>query len=112
MPIERREIRLTEQELIHAIQAYGRQTPGVLPIGVLLGTDVADRTPDPPRVTVAVRLAADPDQPPVDVRISDQSLFELLIRFCMEEGIPLPRAGTKTAWVMDGLVTLVIENRR
>ncbi len=108
MPHERREIRLFEDELLQAIEVYGRQTPGVLPTGPLLGVSVAGKAPEPPVVTVTVRCAADPSGSPVEIVLNDESVFEVLVRFCLEEGIPIPRGGKKTTSVIDGLLALVI----
>jgi len=108
MPFERREIRLTNDELLQAIEVYGRQTPGVLPTGPLLGVVVANSALEMPVVTVTVRCAADMTGPPVDIVLNHESVFEVLVRFCLEEGIPIPRGGRKTTSVLDGLLALVI----
>ncbi len=108
MPLERREICLTNDELLEAIEFYGRQTPGVLPAGALLEVVVANHAPERPSVTATIRCTYDPVGPPVEVILNDQSVLELLLRFCVEEGIPIPRGGDKKTSVIDGLLTLVI----
>lgn len=111
MPIERREICLTDEELMRAVQAYGRQTPGLLPIGPMLSVRVVVKAPNIPVVTVSIRLAGDSAEPPVDVCLGDESIFELLVRFCLDEGVPMPRGGKKVAQVIDGMLAMVIDHR-
>jgi hypothetical protein len=109
MPIERREIRLTDAELIQAMAAYARLTPGVLPDGQLLGMSASRSPAGAPIVTASVLLTAEPNGPPIEVRLAYESLFELLIRFCREEGIPMPRSGNKAAHVVGNSLYLVID---
>jgi hypothetical protein len=109
MPIERREISLHTHELMQAVASYARQTPGALPVGEILGVCPSQASSGRPSVVVSVMLSAEPDGPPIDVRLTYESVFELLIRFCREEGIPMPRSGKKEARVVGALLTLLIE---
>jgi hypothetical protein len=112
MPIERREVRLDNTELMQAVASYAHQTPGVLPTGSLVGVQVRNHDPGAPSVTAAVRLAAEPQALPIEVRLSHDSVLELMVRFCKEEGIPVPRAGAKAVTVIAGLLTLVIDQSK
>ncbi len=109
MPIERREISLHTHELMQAVASYARLTPGVLPSGRILAVCPTMACANGPTVLVSVMLAAEPDGPPIDVRLTYESVFELLIRFCRDEGIPMPRSGSKSARVVDKNLALVIE---
>jgi hypothetical protein len=109
MPVERREIRLSNDEVMAAVSAYARLTPGILPSGKLQNVLVAVSAARP-CVTASVALVGDPSGPLVAVSISYESIVELVIRFCQEEGIPMPRGGSKHASIMDGLLTLVIDH--
>jgi hypothetical protein len=109
MPIERREIRLTGDELIQATSGYARFTPGVLPDGQILSVTVALTPQGQPVVTATVLLTETPDRPPIEVLLAYESLCELLIRFCRDEGIPMPRKSNKTAQVVGASLTLVID---
>lgn len=112
MPIERREIRLAEDELMRAIISYGRQTPGVLPPGPVLRVALQHVPDAAPCVTATVLLAADREEPPVDVRLQASNVLEMLVRYCQEEGIPIPRGGQKSTSVIGGMLTLVIDSPR
>ncbi len=110
MPLERREIRFRNEELLRAIASYGRLTPGVLPEGALQGVSVALGAQGAPAVTVLVALAVGGPGESVEVHLSSDSILELMIGFCRQEGIPMPRSASKHAAVFDSLLGLVIEH--
>jgi hypothetical protein len=112
MPIERREVRLDNTELMQAVASYALQTPGVLPNGNLVRVQVVHAAPGAPSVTAAVCPSAEPQASPIEVRLSHDSVLELLVRFCKEEGIPVPRSGAKAVTVIAGLLTLVIDQSK
>ena len=45
----------------------------------------------------------------LDVRLRDTSVLALLIRFCLENNVPIPKRGNKAVRLVDGLLTLVID---
>ena len=104
MPIERRTISLLEDELRQAVEAFRRVTPDVLPAGALRAVRV-EGSSTPPVVTVSVQAAGHA----LDVRLRDASVLALLIRFCSENNVPIPKRGNKVVRVVDGLLTLVID---
>jgi hypothetical protein len=110
MPIERRDIRFTPDELVRAISSYARQTPGVLPHGRLNSVAVAQAQDTAPVVTATVIPPAKTQSTPIEVQLSQDSILEMMIRFCKEESIPVPRNGRKAARVTEGLLTLIIDH--
>jgi hypothetical protein len=46
----------------------------------------------------------------MDVPLRDVDILGLLIRFLLENNVPIPRAGTKAAMVIDGNVALSIDS--
>jgi len=104
VPIERRTISLLEDELRQAVEAFRRVTPDVLPAGALRavrieGGDAA------PVLTASVQAG----ERVLDVRLRDTSVLALLIRFCLENNVPIPKRGNKAVRLVDGLLTLVID---
>jgi hypothetical protein len=104
VPIERRYISLLEDELRQAVEAFRRVTPDVLPAGALRAVRVEGGGARP-ALTASVQVA----EHVVDIRLRDTSVLGLLVRFCLENNVPIPKRGNKVVTVVDGLLTLVID---
>jgi hypothetical protein len=112
MPIEKRQILLSEDEVIHAIVAYRNVTPAFLPRGDILKLSVSPTTHDGPggaEVTVTICMRYGSTEQMVDLKVDPADIVNLLIRFCLENNIPMPRQGTKATVLIDGMLALAIE---
>jgi hypothetical protein len=113
MPVERRQILLSDEELTHAVEAYRGVNPGFLPQGDLLqvkvGPGAGDHAAGAVAVAITIRMCYGQSQQEVDVPIREIDVMHLLIRFCLENNIPIPRLGTKSAALIDGTLALQIE---
>jgi hypothetical protein len=44
----------------------------------------------------------------ISIEIAEADIVHLLIRFCLENNIPIPKVGRKSAGIIDGMLALVI----
>jgi hypothetical protein len=113
MPIERRQILLSSEELAHALDAYRRVNTTFLPQGdvlkVAVGPGADKHIPGGVELTASIRMRYGGSEHEADFMIGGTELLELLIRFCLENNIPVPREGAKFAALIDGAVALRIE---
>lgn len=106
MPIERRDITFTPDELLQAIDFYRICAPELLPPGPITGLSAHPGKGGAVTLSVTVRGVAGP----VESRLHAASVLEMLIRFCIESRIPLLRRARKHVTTADGNVTLVLED--
>ncbi len=90
---EIRQIMLTEDELVHAIEAYRKVVPGFLPPGKITHCLFADEE----TVTVSIETPCNDGVKPVTFILQGFDIVEALITFCIQRNIPLPREGKKSA---------------
>lgn len=104
MAAELRFIILSDTDFRSAIQSFRRSHPGFLPDGAVeRWTAVEDHTLE---LNVAVKGGASTNNVPF--KIESHHVVEILVRFCMENNIPIPRAGRKCWIVKDGRIGLRI----
>jgi hypothetical protein len=113
MPIERRQILLSDEELAHAVDAYRNASPSFLPPGSILQVNVGTRPGHCATgggvMTVGVCLTYGETEQRMDVTVRETDIVNLLVRFCPENNVLLPRSAPKTAAAVDGKLALVIE---
>ncbi len=111
MPSERRQIILSAEETVHAVEAYRRVRPELLPRGPILGfrLDAPEAAGGAPALLVRVEMAYGRTHQAAEVRAEEADLLELLVRCCLENNIPIPRGGSKRAALIDGALALVID---
>ena len=111
MPVERRHILLSTEETLHAIQSYARMRPQFLPHGQVLGFRLDEGDEESGiGLTVSVEVAYGATQAMLDVRATQPDIVELLIRCCLENNIPIPRSGAKTAAVVNEHLALIVRH--
>ena len=104
MPIELRRIILSADELDRAISSYRRITDGFLPDGDVDSTKVnQDGTLC---ITVNMSYSAPPKH--ADFDINAEHTRGILIRFCLENNIPIPRNGEKISLESNGRLVLQV----
>ena len=104
MPLEQRRIILTPEELASAVRAYGRITPGVLPLGEILDCQLGGS----PFLRMSVKMTYGNNQVVANVDYDAAVACDIAIRFCLENNIPIPLRGEKQAIVVDGRLGLEI----
>lgn len=113
MPLEKRQIILSENELLHALSAYRNVNTKFLPGGDILQVTIAARCADRPAegvvVTVSIQMCYGDSQQKIDVPLRDADILSLLVRFCLENNVPIPRSGAKAAGAVDGKLALLID---
>ena len=109
MPIERRRVSLFEGEVRLAVESYRRATPEVLPAGPLQQVSITDVPGGAPAMTVSVLMRYGSVEQLIEVRLNDDHVLALVVRFCVENNIPLPRTAKKTVVLQDGMLTLVFD---
>ena len=98
MPLERREIVLIGDELTNAVHAFAHADPGLLPNGVIIG--VAVYSEEEP-IAVTIKLAGTkPDAEGTCIYLQKEQCLPILVRFCSEHNIPVPRAGRKMVKIL------------
>ena len=105
MPRERREILLSEDELVDAIRSYRRMQKDVLPAGEIVAVEV--QSADCIKVSIVMEYGDCEQQ--ADFVLSGARVIEVLIRFCIENNIPIPRCGKKSLQITAGELCLKIE---
>ena len=105
MPRERREILLSQTELVDAVRSYRRMHPDALPAGEIIAVEV--ERADSLKVTILMKYG-DSEQK-ADFAFSGTRVIEVLIRFCSENNIPIPRSGKKSLQINAGELSLKIE---
>ena len=109
MPIERRHIMLSEAEVRHAVLSYRNVRPDFLPHGDLGQLSIQHAASDSGvRLAIGVVVTYGINRQTLTIEVADLDLIALLIRCCLENNIPIPKAGVKSADVIDGLLTLTI----
>ncbi len=109
MPIERREIILSHEELLQAVQAYAKMTSTFLPRGQIIEACIGPGADGGAELTVVVDAIYGQSQQRIEVRAGAPDVLELLIRCCLENNIPIPRRGVRGMRVVEGMLALVIE---
>ena len=112
MPMERRQIILSTDETLQAIQAYRRAAPEFLPRGRILGfrLDEPEAPGGPPALTVSIEMTYGRTHQVTEVRAEGADVVQVLVRCCVENNIPIPRRGAKRAALVDGALALLIEH--
>ena len=111
MPVERRQIILSEVEVLQAIESYRRTHAEFLPHGEVAGLTLKP-TPGNSGVhlTVNVGMIYGQTRHAISIEVADADIVELLIRCCLENNIPIPKSSSKSAGVTDGMLTLIINS--
>jgi hypothetical protein len=109
MPIEQRQIMLSEAEVLQALESYRRTRTDFLPNGDVTGLALKP----PPRdgsvhLVVSVVMVYGQTRHTISIEIAEADVVHLLIRFCLENNIPIPKIGRKSAGIIDGMLALVI----
>ncbi|MEQ9520819.1 MAG: hypothetical protein RLN89_15420 [Parvibaculum sp.] len=95
MAAELRFIILTEADFRLAIQSFRRSHPGFLPDGAVENwTESENGT-----LELALTVKGGVTTNHVPFKIESHHVVEILVRFCIENNIPIPRAGRKT-WLL------------
>ena len=105
MPREVRFITFSEAEVVQAINAYSRITPGVLPDGevVTIGGD------DQSDFFVIMKTFYGQGFQEITVNLDSFHVVEMLVRYCIENNIPVARQAVKTYKVTENRVVLRME---
>ncbi len=109
MPTEKRQIIFSKDEVMQALRAYRLTHHDFLPSG-----DVIEFTLKPTaggggvHLTVACNLIYGETRQTINIEVADADVVELLIRCCLENNIPIPRMGQKSANAVDGMLALII----
>lgn len=105
MPRERREIIFSLEEVESAVRSYARVTPRFLPVveQIACSHDAAGR------LTIAVRAAYGATVQEMKIEARPRDTAALLVRFCLENNIMLPRAGRKSVVAREDGLALLIE---
>jgi hypothetical protein len=106
MPIEHREVVVDENELHLAVGAFVRVWPMSFPEGRYAAAKLAS-TPDGP-VVEALFDSTEGTNQSNRFCLDSGMLIEVLVRFCHENNIPVPRAGRKSVQVSQSSVSLKI----
>ncbi len=97
-----RRVTLNTDELVQALNAYRTVAGNFLPAGAIDGFDVIDASSI--NVTLIPKGSTDKKQ----VVVTDSLLVPVMIRFCIENNIMLPKQGQKSALVAQGGISLCI----
>jgi hypothetical protein len=91
MATEQRKIMLNPAELMAALRAFRSANPGRIPPGEIVECRCEDD-----HVALDIRGRDDVGPRNFSHRLSYESMCDVLIRFCIENNVPLPRRGKKS----------------
>lgn len=118
MPLEQRKIILTRDETEQALLSFRRSREAFLPEGQIRDFRVAalaaEQGPEADgdaaaELVVALTPPDDPGAAPERVSLSGPNLTGMLIKFCLENNIPVPKNSQRRSCVHEGLLTLFIQ---
>jgi hypothetical protein len=104
MARERRKIILSKREVIDAVRSFRRVNHGFLPFGNIVDCTIAGNG----GVSVAIAMAYGQETREMSFALKESDVLELLIRFCIENNIRIPKHGAKAPVVVDGELALAI----
>lgn len=108
MPVERRRIIFSEDEVISAMLNHCRHSGIPLPDAEVEGLDIAMEEDCSVALTFAVTSPEEPDE----VCLDAETVLNAVIGFCRMRSIPLPRAAIKRLEPMKGDLSMVFDMRR
>jgi hypothetical protein len=104
MAREMRRIILSQQEFADALGSYRRAYQGFLPSGAIVECGVNSEA----KARVKVQMATESGAEVRDFYLDQVAVTNVLIRFCIENNISLPRVGAKRAVAHAGEPSLEI----
>jgi len=104
MAREMRRIILSQQEFAEALGSYRRAYEGFLPSGTIVECGLNSEA----KARVKVQMPAELGAEVRDFYLDQAAVTNVLIRFCMENNISLPRVGAKRAVAHAGDASLEI----
>ena len=107
MPVERREIIFSTNEVLQAVNSYNRMKPDLLPQGTVQDVQIVEG--DEIRLRVTIEMTYDDRRQAVEIEVKAVDTVELLVRGCLENNIPIPRRATKFLRLIEGSLALVIQ---
>ncbi len=108
MPLERRRIIFSDDEVVSAALAHCKSSGIAIPDAAVEAADVAIDEDCSLTMTFAV---TSPDQSD-EVHIDSETLLQALVSFCRVAAVPLPRAASKRLEPMDGALSMVFHTDR
>lgn len=96
LPIERRDIILIGDEPLQAVRAQAIMEPWLFPAGRIVAVDI--NNPNEPLLVTVARDGATGQQE--TVALNRLQTVDVLVRFCLEYNVLLPRRGHKTAIIV------------
>jgi len=104
MASELRHITLSDAEFTSSLHSFGRTHKDFLPSGEIVDWIAGDnQTVD---VTMSIKGGSTVNQ--MVFTIEPQQVIDILVRFCMENNVPVPRAGEKKWSRREAGITLSI----
>lgn len=108
MPIERRRILFSDDEIVEAAIAHCRRSGIAVPQADVESVEIDTDSDCALTLTFAVEL---PDQSD-ELRLDSDTLLSALISYCRLSAVPLPRAADKRLERKDGALTMVFSTDR
>jgi hypothetical protein len=106
MPVEIREVILDQDELLQAIHSYTRTLPTKYPPGRVVAS-ASRSTPEGLLIEASINPPNCGDQV-ITTQLTGDAPVEMLVRFCLENNIPVPRSGKKMVRAAESGMVLTI----
>jgi len=104
MATEMRSIILSNAEFASSLNSFRRTHEDVLPNGEIVSWAAADK--QAMDITISIKGGSTVNQ--MVFTIENRQVIDILVRFCMENNIPVPRAGVKKWTARDSTISLSI----
>ncbi len=104
MAVEVRFILFSMKEITQALVAHLRKAGKPLPVGSVRRVSLAAA----PTLNVAIDLVPDKEGEAVRMTVKEGELIAMIIAFCIDQHIPLPRDGAKSLRLVENEFYLVV----
>jgi hypothetical protein len=108
MPTEQRKIILAPAETQQAIDSFRRTNPDVMPAGSMKGFFL-NGSAEEVELVISLGGFARSSQPVSDFILKGHQLTSMLIKFCLENNIPVPRSSKRFSCLHGDRLALSIE---
>lgn len=104
MPRELRQIILTKDEVVSAINSYKRTSPEALPQGDVLSYSANTNG----GIKIGMKIYYGANEQNLDIDLNGTHIVQLLAKFCIENNIMLPRNAEKSFKLVNDELVFII----
>jgi len=109
MPTEMRKVVFTNAEVLEAVRSYNAKAKEKLPTGEILSFKISV---DNDVIAITIDISDDKSGKTLGVRLTESYIAAVLMSYCVDHKIPIPRAGDKSLQIIGDSIALSISLKR